>query len=635
MGDSNQKPKSGIDSKQYPLLSKIDTPADLRALDRAQVPAVAEELREYLIDVISRTGGHLAAGLGTVELTVALHYVYNTPHDRIVWDIGHQAYPHKILTGRRDRLHTIRQPGGLSGFLSREESEFDTFGAGHSSTSISAALGMSVANSLQDQNRNVVAVIGDGAMTAGLAYEALNNAGGSAADMLVILNDNEMSISPNVGALTNYLARLLSGKAFMSIREGSKVVLGTVPPVRSLTERFEAHAKGMLLPSTWFEELGFYYIGPIDGHNVSVLLSTLQNLKMQSGPRFLHIATQKGKGFDQAEADPLVYHGVSPFNPQTGKLEKKSSGLTYTKVFGEWLCDMAAADSRLVGITPAMREGSGLVEFQKQFPDRYFDVGIAEQHSVTFAAGLACEGMKPVVAIYSTFLQRAYDQVIHDVSVQNLDVMFAIDRAGYVGGDGATHAGAYDYSYLRCLPHMVVMAASSEKECRNMLYTAYMHTGPSAVRYPRGTGPGTQPEMAMQLLEIGKANIERQGEATAILAFGSMLAPAIDAGDTLNATVVNMRFVKPIDEKLIKELAATHSLIVTIEENTAAGGAGSAVNEVLAASGPGPQIINLGLPDRHLAHGKPESVLAQCGLDSESIVKRVQSAMDSNHLNSG
>ena len=629
MNDKQNEDTPIIDSARFPLLSGIDSPQDLRALDRSQMPAVAVELREYLVDVISRTGGHLAAGLGTVELTVALHYIYNTPYDRLVWDIGHQAYPHKILTGRRDMMHTIRQPNGLSGFLTREESEYDTFGAGHSSTSISAGLGMSIANELKGEGRNVVAIIGDGAMTAGLAYEALNNAGDSSADLLVILNDNEMSISPNVGALTNYLARLLSGRTFMSMREGSRVVLSTVPPAKKITDKFEAHAKGMLLPSTWFEELGFYYIGPIDGHNVNVLLSTLQNLKMQKGPRFLHIVTQKGKGFDQAEANPLVYHGVSPFNPETGKLEKKASGLTYTHVFGKWLCDMAAADQRLIGITPAMREGSGLVQFEKQFPDRYFDVGIAEQHSVTFAAGLACEGMKPVVAIYSTFLQRAYDQVIHDVSVQNLDVMFAIDRAGYVGGDGATHAGAYDYSYLRCLPHLVVMSPCDEKECRDMLYTAYMHDGPIAVRYPRGTGPGAQPQEAMQLLPIGKADVLREGSKVAILAFGSMVAPARSAAEELDATAVNMRFIKPIDEDLVKKMAQSHELILTIEENVVAGGAGSAVNEVLAASGINIQTVNLGLPDQHLKHGKPDHVLAQCGLDSASIVKRVKSALSS------
>ncbi len=616
----------GIDSDRYPLLSKIDKPHQLREIPRSQIENVATELREFLIEVISKTGGHLAAGLGTVELTVALHYVFNTPDDRLVWDIGHQAYPHKILTGRRDLLHTIRQPGGLSGFLSREESDYDTFGAGHSSTSLSAALGMSVAQRAQGSNAKVVAIIGDGAMTAGLAYEALNNAGDSSADLLVILNDNEMSISPNVGAMHNYLARLLSGKAFTTMRESSKVVLSTLPPVKSLTERFEAHAKGMLLPSTWFEELGFYYIGPIDGHNVSVLISTLENMKGLSGPRFLHIVTQKGKGYESAEADPLVYHGVSPFDVSTGKLEKKAGSLTYTNVFGKWLCDMAAKDDRLIGITPAMREGSGLVRFEQEFPDRYFDVGIAEQHSVTFAAGLACEGMKPVVAIYSTFLQRAYDQVIHDVSVQNLDVMFAIDRAGYVGADGATHAGAYDYSYLRCIPHMIVMAPSDEWECRNMLYTAYLHDGPTAVRYPRGSGPGSEIEEQMHQFEIGKGVTTRKGSKVAILSFGSMLAQAMLAGEQLDATVVNMRFIKPVDETLIKDIAKTHRLIVTIEENVIAGGAGSAVNEVLADIKNAPQVINLGLPDRHLKHGKPDVVLAECGLDSESIVKRVKSA---------
>ena len=614
----------GINVDRYDLLNKIDSPADLRKLPESKLPKLVDQIREFLIDVTSKTGGHLAPGLGAVELTIALHYLYDTPEDRIVWDIGHQAYPHKIITGRRELMHTIRKQDGISGFLKREESIYDCFGAGHSSTSISAAYGMAVGAEAKGESRQVVAVIGDGAMTAGLAYEALNNAGASDTNLLVILNDNEMSISPNVGAVSNYLARILSGRAFMTVREGSKAVLGTLPPVQELTNRFEAHTKGLFLPSTLFEELGFYYIGPIDGHNLPNLIRTIKNMKKIKGPRFLHIITQKGKGFDPAEADPLVYHGVVPFNPDTGKMEKKSTAVTYTKVFSKWLCDMAAKDDRLIGITPAMREGSGLVEFQKQFPDRYFDVGIAEQHSVTFAAGLACEGMKPVVAIYSTFLQRAYDQFIHDVCVQNLDLTFALDRAGYVGGDGATHAGAYDYAYLRCIPNMVVMAPADERECRNMLYTAYMHEGPISVRYPRGAGVGVEQEEEMTALEIGKASVERNGEGTAILSFGSMLAAAMDAGERLNATVVNMRFVKPIDEVLVTEITSSHDLIVTIEEHVVAGGAGSAVNEVLAKHGILTRTVNLGLPDEHVDHGVPKLVFAKYGMDADAIVQKVE-----------
>ena len=622
--DPTSVASKGINVDRYDLLNKIDSPADLRKLPESKLPKLVDQIREFLIDVTSKTGGHLAPGLGAVELTIALHYLYDTPEDRIVWDIGHQAYPHKIITGRRELMHTIRKQGGISGFLKREESIYDCFGAGHSSTSISAAYGMAVGAEAKGESRKVVAVIGDGAMTAGLAYEALNNAGASDTNLLVILNDNEMSISPNVGAVSNYLARILSGRAFMSVREGSKAVLGTLPPVQELTNRFEAHTKGLFLPSTLFEELGFYYIGPIDGHNLPTLIRTIKNMKKIKGPRFLHIITQKGKGFDPAEADPLVYHGVVPFNPDTGKMEKKSTAVTYTKVFSKWLCDMAAKDDRLIGITPAMREGSGLVEFQKQFPDRYFDVGIAEQHSVTFAAGLACEGMKPVVAIYSTFLQRAYDQLIHDVCVQNLDLTFALDRAGYVGGDGATHAGAYDYAYLRCIPNMVVMAPADERECRNMLYTAYMHEGPISVRYPRGAGVGVEQEEEMTALEIGKASVERNGEGTAILSFGSMLAAAMDAGERLNATVVNMRFVKPIDEELVTEITSSHDLIVTIEEHVVAGGAGSAVNEVLAKHGILTRTVNLGLPDEHVDHGVPKLVFAKYGMDADAIVQKVE-----------
>ena len=624
----NSEQRSAIYSERFDLLMTIESPEDLRKLPKSKLQTVVDQLRNYLIDVTSQTGGHLAAGLGTVELTVALHYLFDTPHDRLVWDIGHQAYPHKILTGRRDAMHSIRQPGGVSGFLRRDESEFDCFGAGHSSTSISAAYGMAVASAVQNEGRNVVAIIGDGAMTAGLAYEALNNAGNSKANLLVILNDNEMSISPNVGALSNYLARILSGKAFMTVREGSRAVLSTMPPVKEISQRIESHTKGLFLPSSLFEELGFYYIGPIDGHNLNTVMRTIKNMKKIEGPRFLHIITQKGKGYDPAEADPLGYHGVVPFNPKTGKLEKKSSGVSYTSVFSKWLCDMAERDERLIGITPAMREGSGLVEFQKRFPARYFDVGIAEQHAVTFGAGIACENMKPVVAIYSTFLQRAYDQLIHDVCVQNLDVMFALDRAGYVGGDGATHAGAYDYSYLRCIPNMVVMAPADERECRNMLYTAYEHVGPSSVRYPRGTGPGVEQEQEMTLLEIGKASVEREGDRVAILSFGSMLAPALQAGEQVNATVVNMRFVKPIDEELIRDVGMRHNLIITMEEQVVAGGGGSAVNEVLAKYGILTRIINLGLPDEHLEHGVPKDVLADCGLDAESVVDLIESCIE-------
>ena len=622
--DPTSVASKGINVDRYDLLNKIDSPADLRKLPESKLPKLVDQIREFLIDVTSKTGGHLAPGLGAVELTIALHYLYDTPEDRIVWDIGHQAYPHKIITGRRELMHTIRKQDGISGFLKREESIYDCFGAGHSSTSISAAYGMAVGAEAKGESRQVVAVIGDGAMTAGLAYEALNNAGASDTNLLVILNDNEMSISPNVGAVSNYLARILSGRAFMSVREGSKAVLGTLPPVQELTNRFEAHTKGLFLPSTLFEELGFYYIGPIDGHNLPTLIRTIKNMKKIKGPRFLHIITQKGKGFDPAEADPLVYHGVVPFNPDTGKMEKKSTAVTYTKVFSKWLCDMAAKDDRLIGITPAMREGSGLVEFQKQFPDRYFDVGIAEQHSVTFAAGLACEGMKPVVAIYSTFLQRAYDQLIHDVCVQNLNLTFALDRAGYVGGDGATHAGAYDYAYLRCIPNMVVMAPADERECRNMLYTAYMHEGPISVRYPRGAGVGVEQEEEMTALEIGKASVERNGKGTVILSFGSMLAAAMDAGERLNATVLNMRFVKPIDEELVTEITSSHDLIVTIEEHVVAGGAGSAVNEVLAKHGILTRTVNLGLPDEHVDHGVPKLVFAKYGMDADAIVQKVE-----------
>jgi 1-deoxy-D-xylulose-5-phosphate synthase len=603
----------------YIFLPDVQSPKDLRALAEDRLPAFADELRRFTIESVSKSGGHLASSLGTVELTTALHYVLNTPHDRLIWDVGHQAYPHKILTGRGEQMHTLRQKDGLSGFLKRDESEYDAFGAGHSSTSISAALGMAVAAKRTGVERQVVAVIGDGALSAGMAYEALNNAGDMDADLLVILNDNDMSISPNVGAMSNYLARVLSGKVYTSMREGSKTVLSTIPPVWEFAKRAEEHMKGMIMPSTLFEELGFHYYGPIDGHDVINLVRTLRNLTAIKGPRFLHVVTRKGKGYEPAEGDPLKYHGVTPFDAATGKMEKKPSGTTYTQVFGEWLCDMAARDVRLIAITPAMREGSGLVEYSKRFPERYFDVGIAEQHSVTFAAGLACDGMKPVVAIYSTFLQRAYDQVIHDVCLQNLPVLFAIDRGGLVGADGPTHHGAFDLSYLRTLPNMVIMAPADENECRQLLTTGFLHNGPAAVRYPRGTGTGVAVDPALEPLPIGKGEIRRQGKRVALLAFGGMLSPALEAGTAFGATVANMRFIKPLDEELVLELARTHELLVTVEENAIAGGAGSAVNEFLAAAGVVTRIVNLGLPDRFIEHGEPRELLSACGLDAAGI----------------
>ncbi len=616
----------------YELLSRINFPADIKQLAEKQLPQLATEVRDCLVEITSKTGGHLAAGLGTVELTIVLHYLFDTPRDRIVWDIGHQAYPHKILTGRKELMHTIRKAGGLSGFLKRDESEYDCFGAGHSSTSISAALGMSVALAARGEKRHVVAVMGDGAMTAGLAYEALNNAGASSADLLVILNDNEMSISPNVGAVSNYLARLMSGTTYTSIREGSRAVLGVMPPgVQQFSNRIEAHAKGLILPSSLFEELGFNYIGPIDGHHIPTLLSTLKNLSRMRGPRFLHIVTKKGKGYEPAEADPLGYHGVSPFDTETGAMKKKATNaVSYTQIFSKWLCDMAAQDDRLFGITPAMREGSGLVEFQARFPERYFDVGIAEQHSVTFAAGLACENAKPVVAIYSTFLQRGYDQLIHDVCLQNLDVTFAIDRAGYIGGDGPTHAGLYDYAYLRCIPNMVVMAPANEAETRNMLYTAFLYEGPASVRYPRGSGVGVERQEQMQEIPIGVAEVirERQNQdeqGIAILAFGSMLATAQMVAEAVDATVVNMRFVKPIDEDIIMAMAGSHAWLITIEEHVVMGGAGSAVNEVLAKHQAPLRITNYGLPDKNFDHGVPQEVFAEHGIDANSIIAQVKS----------
>ena len=616
----------------YPLLNQINSPADLHRLEDAELIQLAAELREFLIESVSSTGGHLSAGLGTVELTIALHRVFNTPEDRLVWDIGHQAYPHKILTGRRQAMHSLRRQDGLSGFLSRAESEYDSFGAGHSSTSISAALGMSVVAGMEGKDRKTVAIIGDGAMTAGMAYEALNNAGDADSDLLVILNDNKMSISRNRGAMHNHLARILSGKVYTGVRKRGKTFLNKSPRLSRYMRRWEEHMKGMFLPGTLFEELGFNYIGPIDGHDIPVLLTTLRNLRSLKGRQFLHIVTQKGKGYQPAEQDPCNYHGVTPFNRAVGMQKKSSASKTYTQVFADWLCDTAAADEKLAGITPAMREGSGLTEFSEKFPQRYFDVGIAEQHALTFAAGMACEDMKPVVAIYSTFLQRAYDQLIHDIALQNLDVTFAIDRAGLVGADGATHAGVFDLSFLRCVPNMVVMAPADERECRQMLTTAYQYAGPAAVRYPRGTGPGVAPTEALDSLAIGKAEICRHGSHVAILAFGSRLAAALQAADKIDATVVNMRFVKPLDVDVITAMAKQHKIIVTVEENVLQGGAGSAVNEVLLQQAIDNRIINLAIPDAFIDHGDHEQQLAECGLDANGIVAAITAACDGNTL---
>jgi 1-deoxy-D-xylulose-5-phosphate synthase len=610
----------------YPLLYAIESPADLRRMDFGQLPALADELREFLIQSVSTRGGHFAAGLGTVELTIALHYVFDTPHDRLVWDVGHQAYPHKVLTGRRDRLHTIKQDGGLAPFPSRHESEYDTFGVGHSSTSISAALGMAVAAARTGSDRRVVAVIGDGAMTAGMAFEALNHAGSLPADLLVILNDNDMSISENVGALSNHFARVLSGRVYAHLREGGKKVLRQMPTVWELARRSEEHLKGMVLPGTLFEEMGFNYIGPMDGHDVKALVSTLRNIKKLRGPQFLHVVTRKGKGYPPAEADPIKWHGPGPFDPASGTIFKeKSSGPTYSQVFGQWLCDMAERDPRIIGITPAMREGSGLVEFSKRFPERYFDVAIAEQHAVTFAAGLAAEGLKPVVAIYSTFLQRAYDQLIHDVALQNLPVVFALDRAGLVGSDGATHQGSYDLTYVRGIPNTVIMAPADENECRQMLYTASTLEGPAIVRYPRGCGPGVAVAAELTALPVGKAQLRREGKSgLALLAFGALVAPAQSIAERLDATLVNMRFIKPLDEDLIVALAARHRALVTIEENVVLGGAGSAVGEVLASEGLQLPLLQLGIPDRFIEHGSRDGCLAAAGLDAASLSASVE-----------
>ena len=612
---------------KYTLLRTIDSPADVRRLSRPELKQLAVELREYVLQSVAQTGGHLSSNLGTVELTIALHHVFNTPEDRLVWDVGHQTYPHKILTGRRDRMATLKQLGGISGFPRRNESEYDTFGTAHSSTSISAALGMAVAAKLKGEDRKSVAIIGDGAMSAGMAFEALNNAGVAHADMLVVLNDNDMSISPPVGALNKYFARLMSGKFYATAREGAKNVLKAAPPLFELARRFEEHAKGMVVPGTIFEEFGFNYVGPIDGHDLDSLIPTLENLRGLKGAQFLHVVTKKGRGYDLAEADPINYHGPGKFDPAIG-LQKPATPpkTTFTQVFGQWLCDMAEKDTRLVGITPAMREGSGMVEFHKRFPARYHDVGIAEQHAVTFAAGLACEGIKPVVAIYSTFLQRAYDQLIHDVAIQNLPVVFALDRGGIVGADGATHAGAYDLAYLRCIPNMSVLTPADENECRQLLYTAYCHEGPTAVRYPRGNGAGVTVQAEMTALPFGRGEVRRRGHRVAILAFGTLLYPALEAAERLDATVANMRFVKPLDAELVAELARSHDAIVTVEEGCVMGGAGAAVLEALAAAGIVVPVLNLGLPDQFIEHGDPAKLLAMCGLDAagieQSILKR-------------
>ncbi len=607
------------------LLEKIKAPSDLRRLREDQLPQLAKEVRDLILGSVSQTGGHLSSNLGTVELAIALHYVFDTPRDRLVWDVGHQTYAHKILTGRREGMAKLRQWGGIAGFPRRVESEYDTFGTAHSSTSISAALGMAIAARRKGEKRAVVAVIGDGAMSAGMAFEAMNNAGAAGADLLVILNDNDMSISEPVGAFNNYLARLLSGRMYNTMRRGGKEVLSKLPPVKELARRWEEHMKGMVLPGTLFEEFGFNYIGPIDGHDLDTLVKTLSNVRKLSGPQLLHVMTRKGHGYAKAEEDPILYHGVTKFDPAVGIVPKPPGKPSYTQVFGDWLCDMAARDVRLIGITPAMREGSGLVRFSQEYPDRYFDVGIAEQHALTFAAGLACEGMKPVVAIYSTFLQRAYDQLIHDVVLQNLPVVFAIDRGGLVGADGPTHHGSFDLSYLRCLPNTTVMAPADENECRRMLTTAFMLDTPAAVRYPRGAGSGVTIERELKGLPIGKGEVRRDSKRhkIAILAFGSMLHPALAAAEEIDATVANMRFVKPLDVELITYLARTHEALVTVEENVVAGGAGSAVSEALAAQKFAVPVLHLGLPDEFIDHGDPAVLLAHCGLDAKGIAASI------------
>jgi len=612
----------------YPLLETIQSPADLRRLPRTELKRLSTELREFLLQSVSQTGGHLSSNLGTVELTIALHYVFNTPEDRLVWDVGHQTYPHKILTGRRERMHTLRQFGGISGFPRRDESPYDTFGTAHSSTSISAALGMALAAKQKGEDRRAVAIIGDGAMTAGMAFEALNNAGVQhavgLADMLVVLNDNDMSISPPVGALNKYLARLMSGSFYAAAREGAKAVLKNAPPLFELARRFEEHAKGMVVPGTIFEEFGFTYVGPIDGHDLDALIPTLENLRARKGPHFLHVVTKKGYGYKLAEADPIAYHGPGKFDPAQGLVKPATPPkTTFTQVFGQWLCDMAEADPKLVAITPAMREGSGMVEFHKRFPTRYHDVGIAEQHALTFAAGLACEGLKPVVAIYSTFLQRAYDQLIHDVALQKLPMVLALDRAGIVGADGATHMGAFDIAYLRCIPNVSVLTPADENECRQLLYTAHLQDHPVAVRYPRGAGVGTEIQKEMTAVPFGKGEVRRRGQRIAILAFGTLLYPALQAADKLDATVANMRFVKPLDAALVEELARSHDALVTVEEGCAMGGAGSAVAEALHAAGLQTPVLMLGFKDEFVEHGDPAKLLALLGLDAEGIERSI------------
>ena len=610
----------------WSLLESINSPADVRKLNNLQLKELARQLREFLLESVASTGGHLSAGLGTIELTIALHHVFNTPYDRLVWDVGHQTYPHKILTGRREQMATLRQKGGIAGFPKRDESEYDCFGTGHSSTSIAAALGMSFAAKQNNENRHCVAIIGDGAMTAGMAFEALNHAGDSDANLLVILNDNDMSISPNVGALSNHLTRLLTGDLFSSLRVGGKRVLENIPPALELARRTEEHVKGMVAPGTLFEELGFNYYGPVDGHDLDTLIPVLKNINQHDGPRLLHIRTQKGKGYFPAEDAPVKYHAVKEFDLSTGKSHSSGTAKTpsYTEIFGQWLNDMAEQDKRLVGITPAMSEGSGMVEFAKRFPQRYFDVGIAEQHAVTLAAGMACDGVKPVVAIYSTFLQRAYDQLIHDVAMQNLPVVFAIDRAGIVGADGPTHTGAYDISFLRCIPNMVIMTPANENDCRGLLTTAFLHDGPSAVRYPRGTGPGVEINKDLKALPFAQAEQVREGKKIALLVFGSPLTTAIDVGEEINASVYNMRFVKPLDINTIKSAVQQHDLIVTIEDNAIAGGAGSAVSEYLNQQNMTTNLLQIGFPDELISHGKPEQLLADWKLDKSGIIQTIE-----------
>lgn len=614
-----------INLNDYPLLSKINYPADLRQLDQASLPQASEELRRYLLNSVSNSSGHFASGLGTIELTVALHYVYNTPFDHVIWDVGHQAYPHKILTGRRDQLHSIRQKDGLHPFPWREESEYDVLSVGHSSTSISAALGMAVAAEKEGKNRKTVAVIGDGAMTAGMAFEALNHAGDIHKDMLVVLNDNEMSISENVGALNNHLAKMLSGSLYTGIREGSKRILKNIPPIKELASRAEEHLKGMVVPSTFFEELGFNYIGPIDGHDVNGLVDTISNMRSLKGPQLLHIATKKGKGYHAAEQDPIKYHAVPKFNPDDTNLPASKPSLpTYSKIFGDWLCKTAEQDEKLVAITPAMREGSGMVEFSQRFPEKYFDVAIAEQHAVTFAAGLAIAGHNAIVAIYSSFLQRGYDQLIHDIAIQNLPVLFAIDRAGIVGADGPTHQGAFDLSFMRCIPNMMIMTPANERECQLMLTTGHKAQGPAAVRYPRGNGTGEALPDINETIEIGKGRVIVEGKNIAIVNFGTTLAEASKAAEAINATVVDMRFVKPLDETLIDDLVKNHTYLVTVEDNAIAGGAGSAVNEYVLSQAHAIKVLNIGLPDSFIKHGTQQEIHFELGLDSTGILEKIK-----------